>query len=211
MKDNDLSVDIFAQSNSNVEVPSETIYEYDMALESPAKYISEYKPKNIVITDKEARVVKSLQSAFEPQKSSMVGTLAYSAGEVVRQTLEAPRQFSNAVELGKAYLEDTFYPNAEDSALRRWADNVGKIEAERQKASGELVSQEVGHPMIYVIGTAVGNAARDIFLAGGAAKLGANYATTTAIKKAGQECWRTPTPRASPSDTVWRIAVFSAP
>ncbi len=33
----------------------------------------------------------------------------------------------------------------------------------------------------------------------------------TAIKKAGQECANTPTLRASPSDTVWRIAVFSAP
>lgn len=166
-----------------VEVDKESFDMNKLALSNVTKYLAKYKnPREWILDEKEAKAARIL-SDVRPEKSSKVGSLAYSAGEVLRSTYALPRQFVGSVSLLTSALKDRFYPNADQSALERWANNYGKLEAQREQTSQELVSQEVGDIDWYTWGAAGGQLIRDIALTGGIAKLGAKAATRAAEKK----------------------------
>lgn len=167
----------------NVEVDKDTLDMTNLALDNVTKFLATYKkPKDWVLDEKEARLARMLKSA-EPEKSSAVGSLGYSAGELLRTTYALPRKVISAGAMFKAGLEDVFFPNAEQSALERWADNYGKIDAQRDRTREELVAQEVGYQDWYNVGTAAMAMARDLALTGGFAKLGAYVAGKRAVNK----------------------------
>lgn len=168
---------------TNVEVDKDTLDMTNLALDNVTKFLATYKnPKDWVLDEKEARLARMLKSA-EPEKSSAVGSLGYSAGELLRTTYALPRKVISAGAMFKAGLEDVFFPNAEQSALERWADNYGKIDAQRDRTREELVAQEVGYQDWYNVGTAAMAMARDLALTGGFAKLGAYVAGKRAVNK----------------------------
>ena len=168
---------------TNVEVDKDTLDMTNLALDNVTKFLATYKnPKDWVLDEKEARLARMLKSA-EPEKSSAVGSLGYSAGELLRTTYALPRKVISAGAMFRAGLEDVFFPNAEQSALERWADNYGKIDAQRDRTREELVAQEVGYQDWYNVGTAAMAMARDLALTGGFAKLGAYVAGKRAVNK----------------------------
>lgn len=169
--------------NKDFEIEQESLDMNNMALSNVTKYLATYKnPKEWILDEKEAKAARVLKSVA-PEKSSKVGSLPYSAGEVLRTTAALPRQFVGSVDLLSSALKDRFYPNAEESALQRWANNYGKLEAQREETSQELISQEVGDIDWYTWGAAGGQLIRDIALTGGIAKLGAKVATKAAEKR----------------------------
>lgn len=169
--------------DKDFEIEQESLDMNNLALSNATKYLATYKnPKEWILDEKEAKAARVFKSVA-PEKSSKVGSLAYSAGELLRTTYAAPRQFVGSVSLLSAALKDKFYPNAEESALERWANNYGKLEAQREQTSQELISQEVGDQDWYVVGAAASQLIRDIALTGGMAKLGAKIAAKTAEKK----------------------------
>lgn len=171
------------QLDKSVEIDKESLDMNNLALSNVTKYLATYNnPHEWILDEKEAKIAQVL-SDVRPDKSSKLGSLVYAGGEVLRTTYATPRQFLGAVDAGIALLKDRFYPNAETSALERWADNFSKIEAQRERVSQELVSQEVGHEDWYTIGAAAAGLVRDIGLAGGIAKIGLNTATKAATKK----------------------------
>ena len=174
---------LVSAQGGNIQIDKDSLEMNDLALSNATKYLATYNnPKDWVLDEKEAKMAQVLHSV-EPEKSSILGTGAYAAGELLRTTYSAPREFAGAISAGKAILEDTFFPNAETSALERWADNYGKIEAQRERTSDELIAQEVGHPKIYNYGTAALQLIRDIALTGGVAKAGASVAAKGAARK----------------------------
>ena len=169
--------------NKDFEIEQESLDMNNLALSNATKYLATYKnPKEWILDEKEAKAARVFKSVA-PEKSSKIGSLAYSAGELLRTTYAAPRQFLGSVDLLSSALKDRFYPNAEESALERWANNYGKLEAQREQTSQELVSQEVGDIDWYTWGAAGGQLIRDIALTGGIAKLGAKVATKAAEKR----------------------------
>ena len=169
--------------DKDFEIEQESLDMNKLALSNATKYLATYKnPKEWILDEKEAKAARVFKSVA-PEKSSKVGSLAYSAGELLRTTYAAPRQFIGSIDLLSSALKDKFYPNAEESALERWANNYGKLEAQREQVSQELVSQEVGDQDWYVVGSAASQLIRDIALTGGMAKLGAKIAAKTAEKK----------------------------
>jgi hypothetical protein len=171
------------QLDKGVEVDKESLEMNNLALSNVTKYLATYNnPREWILDEKEAKAARIL-SDVRPDKSSKIGSLAYSGGELLRTTYAAPRQFAGAISAGVSALKDRFYPNAEKSALERWADNYAKIEAQREKTNQELISQEVGHEDWYTIGAAAAGLARDIALIGGIAKLGAVASKISATKK----------------------------
>lgn len=171
------------QLDKSVEIDKESLDMNNLALSNVTKYLATYNnPHEWVLDEKEARVAQVL-SDVRPEKSSKLGSLLYSGGELLRTTYAAPREFAGAIGAGVAALKDRFYPNAEKSSLERWADNYAKIEAQRERTSQELISQEVGHEDWYTVGAAAAGLARDIALTGGIAKLGATTAAKAATKR----------------------------
>lgn len=169
--------------NKDFEIEQESLDMNNLALSNATKYLATYKnPKEWILDEKEAKAARVFKSVA-PEKSSKVGSLAYSAGEVLRTTAALPRQFVGSVDLLSSALKDRFYPNAEESAVERWANNYGKLEAQREETSQELISQEVGDIDWYTWGAAGGQLIRDIALTGGIAKLGAKAATKAAEKR----------------------------
>ena len=168
---------------NGVEVDKESFDMSNLALSNVTKYLATYNnPRQWILDEKEARIAQVL-SDVRPDKSSKLGSLAYSGGELLRTTYAAPRQFAGAIGAGVSALKDRFYPNADKSALERWANNYAKIEAQRERTNQELISQEVGHEDWYTIGAAAAGLARDIALTGGIAKLGATTAAKEATKR----------------------------
>lgn len=168
---------------NSVEVDKESFDMSNLALSNVTKYLATYNnPRQWILDEKEARIAQTL-SDVRPDKSSKLGSLAYSGGELLRTTYAAPRQFAGAISAGVSALKDRFYPNADKSALERWANNYAKIEAQRERTNQELISQEVGHEDWYTIGAAAAGLARDIALTGGVAKLGATTAAKEATKR----------------------------
>lgn len=171
--------------NKDFEIEQESLDMNNMALSNVTKYLATYKnPKEWILDEKEAKAARVLKSVA-PEKSSKVGSLAYSAGELLRTTYAAPRQLVGTINLASALTHDTFYPNAEESAVERWANNYGKLEAQREQVSQELVSQEVGDIDWYTWGAAGAQLARDISTTYGIAKLGAKFAAKKALKNIG--------------------------
>lgn len=171
------------QLDKGVEVDKESLDMNNLALSNVTKYLATYNnPHEWILDEKEARIAQVL-SDVRPEKSSKLGSLLYSGGELLRTTYAAPREFAGAISAGVSALKDRFYPNAEKSSLERWADNYAKIEAQRERTNQELISQEVGHEDWYTVGAAAAGLARDIALTGGIAKLGATTAAKAATKR----------------------------
>ena len=183
----ELVADIIQQQN-DIEVDQETANMENLAVTSPAKYMSTYnKPRDWVLDEKEARLAQIQRNAWTPDEASRAGALKYGFKQFLIDTYDTPKELGSALALGAAKIEDAFYPNADTKAIQRWYDNYSRLDVESDQIVNEYMSSHAGQHPYWLMGGAVAlGLARDMAVAGGFAKLGASAATKAATKKVAE-------------------------
>lgn len=184
---NDGSVESALQLTSNignkVDADQELLDMDNLSLSSPTKYLATYSnPKDWILDESEAKSAQLLRAGMYPEQSSEVGSLAYSAGEMLRKTENIGRSF-----LGFAKGVDAYFaPNADKEQAWRAYNDFQKYAVQQEQNRAEYVEGRGVDPDVYGIGTNVMEVARDIVLTGGLAALSRRGAAKAAYKRASQ-------------------------
>lgn len=184
---NDGSVESALQLTSNignkVDADQELLDMDNLSLSSPTKYLATYSnPKDWILDENEAKSAQLLRAGMYPEQSSEVGSLAYSAGEMLRKTENIGRSF-----LGFAKGVDAYFaPNADKEQAWRAYNDFQKYAVQQEQNRAEYVEGRGVDPDVYGIGTNVMEVARDIVLTGGLAALSRRGAAKAAYKRASQ-------------------------
>lgn len=184
---NDGSIESALQLTSNignkVDADQELLDMDNLSLSSPTKYLATYSnPKDWILDESEAKSAQLLRAGMYPEQSSEVGSLAYSAGEMLRKTENIGRSF-----LGFAKGVDAYFaPNADKEQAWRAYNDFQKYAVQQEQNRAEYVEGRGVDPDVYGIGTNVMEVARDIVLTGGLAALSRRGAAKAAYKRASQ-------------------------
>lgn len=155
-----------------------------LALTDATQYLAKYSnPRDWVLDEKEASAARVMFSTDRP-KSTVLGTLAYSGGELLRDTLEIPSDLGQYMLGGAVALQNLFFPNAEETTLDREYKSLTKLNAQRDRTRESILAEEVGHPKVLEYSTVIFEALRDIGLVAAASATTGGAATVPAFTTA---------------------------
>lgn len=153
-------------ADNNVDVEQQVFDMDKLSVSNPVKYLVTYNsPHEWILDQREAETAQMLRDTAMPEQASKVGSIAYSAGEMLRKTGNVARDFSEYAAGVDAYL----LPNADKDIAERAYKNMKKLSVQTENNRADYVSLHGVDPDVYGIGTNVMEVARDMVLTAGVA------------------------------------------